>query len=178
MLAKNSPSPRVSNQGASSLTPFASKLAPTLGRVLPVAGQRPQYFLAWPECLQTPFVKHQQLVSLGQRRGPMGDQDHTAALGLHLHNGAGQGGFADGVEVGVGFIEHNQARLAIQCTGQGHPLFLATGQAAAVVAQDRVIPVGQAQDQFMHTGLLRSLHHTLGVGIAKARDVVGNAAAE
>ncbi|MNV04679.1 hypothetical protein D3C71_949840 [compost metagenome] len=108
----------------------------------------------------------------------MGDQNHAGALGLHLCDRTGQGRFAHGVEVGVRFIQHHQARLAIQRTGQRHALFLPTGQTTAVLAEYGVVALGQTQDQFMHAGLLRGFNDFMCIGFAEPRDVLRDAAAE
>ncbi len=76
-----------------------------------------------PKRLQTSFVEHQQFVGLGQRRRTVSNQNHAGALGFHVRDGAGQRGFADGVEVGVRFIQHHQARLAVQGARQCHRCF-------------------------------------------------------
>ncbi|MNI49038.1 hypothetical protein D3C73_1036340 [compost metagenome] len=57
----------------------------------------------------------------------MRNQNDGGATALEFGQGIDQGLFADVVEVGVRFVQHDQIGLAIQRAGQGDALLLATG---------------------------------------------------
>jgi hypothetical protein len=63
-----------------------------------------------------------------------------------------QGGFADVVEVGVGLVQHQQGRLAVDGARQSDALALPPGQQAAGFAHRRVVAARQAQDHVVDAG--------------------------
>ncbi|MCY1434219.1 hypothetical protein D9M71_502750 [compost metagenome] len=102
--------------------------------------------------LHLTVLQHQQLVYRRQQAGFVGDQDQRALLRLDLFDRLQQGALAEVIEVGVGFIEHDQRRQAVQGPGQADALALATGEPRPAFAELGVIAVGQFQDQLVHTG--------------------------
>ena len=72
------------------------------------------------------IAQHQNAVSHRQRGRTVRDQEHGAALGLELLDGLEQCGFAGIVEVGIGFIQHNELGVAVNGAGQPDALALPT----------------------------------------------------
>ena len=93
-------------------------------------------------------------------------------------DGGDQGGLARVVEIGVGFVQYHQRRLAVQRTSQADALLLAAGQAQATRAQRRVIALREAQDHVMDAGQCGGFYDLCRVCLAEAGDVLGNGAVE
>ena len=56
------------------------------------------------------FHQDQRRVERGQGVGAVGDHDDDGVAGAQAADGLGQRGFAGGIEVGVGLVEHDQER--------------------------------------------------------------------
>ena len=94
-------------------------------------------------------------------------------------NGAGQGIFTVGIEIGIGLIEHDQKRIAEDRARQTNPLPLPRGQRHAALADSRRITLGQPQNNVMYARDLRSLQDGVGGGpVIETADVFGNGAIE
>ena len=89
---------------------------------------------------------------LARADGPVSDDDDDAATQTDLQDGAVERRVTLGVEVRVRFVEHDQERLAVECTGQRNTLALADGQRFAMAADVGLVAVGEAEDQIVHAG--------------------------
>ena len=93
----------------------------------------------------------------------MRDDDHDPAARPHAENGAGERLLAFGIEIGVGLVEHDQERLAVERARERDPLPLSGGQRRAALAEFGLVAGGQADDQVVHAGGLgRGDHGRLG----------------
>ncbi len=95
----------------------------------------------WAEHLQCPVSENQNPVGGVHERRVVADGDHRRAPRLQVCDGGEQGGFTGHVEIGVGLIEDDDARIAEERTGERDPLPLAAGQRGAAVTDLRVISV-------------------------------------
>ena len=68
----------------------------------------------------------------------------------HPEDRLGQGVLALGVEVGVGLVEHDEERIAVERAGQADALALPGRQPGAALAEPGVVALRQAQDQLVH----------------------------
>ena len=57
----------------------------------------------------------------------MGNDDHDAAARAHAENRLGQRLLAFGIEIGIGLVEHDQERIAIERARERDPLLLSGG---------------------------------------------------
>ncbi len=78
-----------------------------------------QHVLARPIETDSTTAHHHQPVKLGHDVGSVGDHKKGCTGQLELLDGRRQGTITDIVEIGIGLIEDNQPRVAIQGTGQG-----------------------------------------------------------
>ena len=105
--------------------------------------------------------------------------DHDAFVVAQDLNGAGQGIFSVGIQIGIGFIEHDEKRIAEDRPRQPNSLPLPRGQRHAALADSRRVALRQTQNDVMHAGDLRRLQD--GVGgclLIEAANVFGNGAVE
>ena len=108
----------------------------------------------------------------------MGDQNDRLALGLEFANGLHQGLLASVVQVRIGFVQNNQARLAVDRARQRNPLPLAARQQLAGFADGGVITLGKSKNHLVQAGALGGRNHAFGVNIAKPGDVLGQRTVE
>src|SRR5437879_225333 len=90
---------------------------------------------------------------------------------LQLENRCLQRLLADRIEVRIGLVEHNEARLAVQGSCDADALALTTRQLLTGLANFRVVPLGQTEYHFVCTGEFCRCHHLLGIALTKARHV-------
>ena len=69
-----------------------------------------EHLILRSESGQLSAAEHGDLVNRRQRARAVRDHDRDAAALADAMNGARQGGFALGVEVGVGLVQHHQKR--------------------------------------------------------------------
>ena len=93
-------------------------------------------------------LEHDQPVGLAQRAQAVGDGDRRAALDQvverHLNLALGFG-----VDRRGGFVEDQNARIDQQCAGDRDALPLAAGERLAALADERIVAVGQSQDELV-----------------------------
>ncbi len=82
----------------------------------------------------------------------MGDHHADAAPAAYAEDRLGEGGFALRIEVGIRLVEDHEEGVAVQGAGEADALALSGGETRAVLADARVVALGQAQDQFVDTG--------------------------
>ena len=88
--------------------------------------------------------------------------------------------FAVLIEKGIGLVENNQSRFAIECPCKGNPLRLAGRQAKSHQAKLGIIAFGQVEDQFVDSGFLGGSDHRivdafgflLGLTLLEAGDIL------
>ena len=96
-----------------------------------------------------------------------------------LDDGAAQRLVAFGVEVGVGFVEHDQERIAVERARKRDALRLAGGQRSAAFADLGLVAFGQADDQVVHAGRLGRRDHRGGIGLrSEPADVLRDGAGQ
>ncbi len=108
----------------------------------------------------------------------MGDDHHRHPIGLEDLERAQQRLLAFVVEVGIGLVEDDQPRLAVERAGKRDALPLPGRKRLPGVADLGVVALGQPQDELVHMRALRGTHHFRGVRRAEARDVLRHGAAE
>ena len=102
---------------------------------------RVEDFLFRPELLLAALGHDQNVVDAGDGARPMRDHHDDAAARAHAEDGAGQRLVAFRVEVGIGLVEHDQERIAIERARQRDALRLAGRQRAAMVADLGLVAV-------------------------------------
>ena len=95
---------------------------------------------------------------------------------FELDNGLQQGLLPGFIEVGIGFVEHDHRRQAVQRAGQADALLLPAGQPGATLAQARFVTFGQLQNQLMYPRQLRGGQYLVGIHLGKACDVLRDGA--
>ncbi len=150
------------------------------GARLGAAGGDPvQDLIARPERLLLAVGENEHLLAGRKRRRPMGDQHHDGAARLHVEDRPLQRRLALAVEVGVGLIEDDQERLAVDGARERDALALPAREDRPFLADPGVVAVGQPQDHFVRAGGPGRLQHRVGVGReAHARNVLGHAPVE
>src|SRR6185436_11756355 len=105
-------------------------------------------------------IEEGRVVAVLDEPAPVDDVDDVRALDRGQAVGDDDGGavrhqlrqrllhqaFAGGVERGRSLVEQQDLRVAQDGAGDGQPLPFASGQAGAVLADDRVVPVRQLDD--------------------------------
>ena len=89
------------------------------------------------------------LVDLAERGRAVGDDDDDAAALPHREDGLVQGLVAGAVEAGIGLVEHDQERVAVEGAGERDALALAAREGGAAFADAGVVAVRQIEDEFM-----------------------------
>ena len=121
----------------------------------------------------------QHLVARRQRRRPVRDHDDDRAPRLGALDRGQQRGLAVLVEIGVGFVEHQQERIAVERARQRDALALAAGQRRPAFADPGVVAGRHPQDHVVGAGSARGLQHRLAVRLRRhPRDVLGDGAVE
>ena len=109
----------------------------------------------------------------------MGDDDGDAAAPADRQDRLGQRRVALGVEVGVGLVEDDEERVAIERAGQRDALALAGGERGAALADLRRVAVGEVKDEVMDARRLRRLDDLLRLRVrVETGDVLGDRAGE
>ena len=108
----------------------------------------------------------------------MSDEDHRAAGRLELLQRRQQGGLAVGIEAGVGLVQNDERRHAVERTREADALTLASRQALAAIADLGIVAVRHRLDHGVHAGHLRRGDDVSVAVPAKAGDVLGNRARE
>ena len=142
------------------------------------AGQRLDDGVAGSQRTAVP-VEDEHPVGPPQRLRPVGHHDRGGARLLEPVEGRHEQRLALGVEVRVGLVEHDQARLAVEGPGEADPLPLAARQGRPAVLETGLVALRQAKDHFVHAGQLRRADdvHPLHRG-RHAGDVLGHRAGE
>ncbi len=82
----------------------------------------------------------------------MRDDDHDPAARPNAENGLGERLLAFGVEIGIGLVEHDQERLAVERARERNSLLLSSGQRRPALAELGLVAGGQVDDQVVHAG--------------------------
>ena len=117
--------------------------------------------LRWGALLRYMTVlQHYDMVSTGYGTHPVGDDQHCLAL-----EQAGEGFLNSAlilhIQAGGGFIQENDRCVFQKSTGDGDPLPLPAGEGGAVLADHRLVALGQPTDEFIALGGLGGLQHLL-----------------
>ena len=101
----------------------------------------------WPAA--RPLIHDKNLVDAGDRARPMRDDDDDAVALAHAENRLGQSFVALRVEIGIGLVEHDQERIAIERAGERDALRLAGRERSAVLADlaSRSLPAAARSDR-------------------------------
>ena len=108
----------------------------------------------------------------------MGDQHDGLAAAAQVVERGDQRLFADVVEVGVGFVQHDQRGVVVHRARQADTLFLPARQSGTAVAEQGVVALREMQDHVMHAGAPGRRDHFFGIDFAEARDVVADRSGE
>ena len=73
----------------------------------------------------------------------MADDHHRRAPSLEFVNGAGQRSLTGLVQIGVGLVEDDEARVAVDRPGETYTLALPAGKLGPGVADLRVVALGE-----------------------------------
>src|SRR5262245_30365111 len=105
--------------------------------------------------------------------------DEGGAAGEEIGHGSLNKLLAFGVEVAGGFVEDEDLRVGEDGAGDGEALLLAAGELDAAFADERVVLLGKADDEFVGVGAAGSIFD-FGVGgvVAAVGDVVADGAVE
>src|SRR6266508_1157546 len=95
---------------------------------------------------QAAVVQHQDLVGGQHRRQPVGDRDRGPP-GKQRLEGRLDELLGDGVQVGGGLVQQQDARVLEDHPGDRDPLLLPARQPVATLPDDRVVAVGQRADE-------------------------------
>ena len=135
-----------------------------------------QHTIARAAGLHSALVQNQKSVGHTHNARAVADQHHGFAFGFHALNRTHQSGFAFIVQVGIGFIEHHQRRLAVQRTGQANALTLTARQQTTRLAHGRVVAFGEPQNHLVQARRIGSGNDFLRHHLASPRNVLGNGA--
>ena len=102
----------------------------------------------------------------------MADDHHRRAPSLEFVNGAGQRSLTGLVQIGVGLVEDDEARVAVDRPGETYTLALPAGKLGPGVADLRVVALGEAEDHVVGMGELRGIDDSLVIALSHAGDVV------
>ncbi len=92
-----------------------------------------------------------QAIGAAQRAQAVGDGDGGAAVD-QVFQGRLDFALGFGVDRGGGFVEDQDARVDQQGAGDGDALAFAAGEGLAALADQRIVAVGQSQDEFVGAG--------------------------
>ena len=110
-------------------------------------------------------VDDEDLVVFRDRCHPVGDRDRRTSMSDLLERVRDQA-LGSGVERRGCFVEEEHARIAQHCTRDRNALSLSTRQPAAALADHRVVPAGQGDDEVVQ---LRGTSRGFDLGVARAR---------
>ena len=139
------------------------------------AGRLGQDLVLRPEGLLRSSHHCQHVVHSRQRAWSMRDDDHDPAARANAENGLGERLLAFGIEIGIGLVEHDQERLAVESARERNSLLLSSGQRRPALAELGLVAGGQIDDQVMHAGGLgRGDYGCRGRVLLEAGDVLRN----
>ena len=126
----------------------------------------------------TPFIEHDDLVGMGDRRQPVRDDQRRASL-RYLRQRRLDFVLGAAVQRRGGLVQDQDRRIFQQGAGNCHPLLLAAGQFQAAFADLRVIAVRQLGDKAVERRAARRLLDLrLGRALAAIADIVADAVVE
>ena len=102
----------------------------------------------------------------------MGNQHDGFAALAEIDDRRSQCLLAGFVQIRIGFVEHQQRRVAIHGPGQTNALFLATGQTRPAITERRVVALGELKNHFMYACAHGRLNHLLRVNFAESANVL------
>jgi hypothetical protein len=70
-----------------------------------------------------------------------------------------------GIQAGIGLVQHQEARIAVEGAGQCDPVPLAAGKEKAALVDLGLIALRQLENQLMATGEARCFGNGRGVGV-------------
>ena len=120
--------------------------------LIPRAVQGGQHVLTGTEQRDGAIDQQQDLVDAVEQRGALGDGDDGDFLRLGVLEGAHQRRIPGTVEIGIGLVEHDHARIAEEGARQRDALFLAAGKRRSVGGNHGLVAVRQVGDHFMDVG--------------------------
>ena len=100
---------------------------------------------------QATFVQHEDQVGREDGAQAMGNDQAAAPFHHPLQRLLDQR-LALGIEVAGRLIQNEHAGILEDHAGDGHPLLLAARQPVAPLANDGVVPLGQASDEIVDIG--------------------------
>jgi hypothetical protein len=102
----------------------------------------------------TTCLHHQNFVYGFETKQPMGNQQRSAASHQSL-NIPHHLDFDQWIEMGRGFVQNQNGRIAEQGASNGKALALAAAKTQSLLANPGVVTVGQGLDELMQVGLFR-----------------------
>ena len=106
----------------------------------------------------------------------MNDHENRASLAAQVEHSAHQRGLARIVQVGIGFVQHQELGPAVDGTCQAYALALPAREQSAGFAHRGVVTLGQAKHHVMNTRARGRVNDLRRIELGKTRDVLGNAA--
>jgi len=108
----------------------------------------------------------------------MRDQEHRLALASQILHGLDQRGLAHVVQIGVRFVEDDDAGVTVHGARQPDALALPAGKQAAGFAHCGVVAAREVQDHVMHPGTCGGLDYLVRVDRPEAGDILGDGPVE
>ena len=121
-------------------------------------------------------MQDQEAIGHTHNAGSVADQHHSFAFGFEALHRTHQGVFAFVIQVGIGFVQHHQGRLAVQSTGQANALTLTTRQQTTRFTHGRVVALGESQNHLMQARSFGGGNYFFRNHLASARNVFCNGA--
>src|SRR5437762_10944840 len=115
-------------------------------------------------------LHHEYPVDCVKRAETMRGNDDDSAAGSYPQQRLRQRLFAFRIQIGVGFIEHDQERIAIQSAGKRDALPLARGERMSSSSNLGLISVRQVLDQLVNLRRLRRRDHLLRIRVARSEE--------
>jgi hypothetical protein len=100
------------------------------------------------------------------------DDDDGNVQILQLLNGRQESLFAGSVEIGIWFVEHDEAGVSVKRTCQSDALPLAAGQGLTAFANLRVVALRHLLDEFAAAGEVRGTNHGFAVHVGETCNVL------
>ena len=130
-----------------------------------------EYFSARPKHFRDAVSEQKDFVDNAYGGRPMRDDDDGHSLFLELRDAIGQCGVAIRIQVRAGFVQHDQAWIAVDRPRQSDSLTIAAREHRPALAHLGLVAIGQAQDHLMHAGELRGLNDLLVGAILESADI-------
>mgnify|MGYP000898513229 CR=1 FL=1 len=158
---------------------FALAVDSATGKVAVAGAVGEQHVVLGAEPLLQAVAEDQNLVAGGKRRRSMRGHDNDASASPNRADRRFQRRVAIGIEVGVGFVENDQKRVAIEGARQGDPLPLPGRQGGTALPDLGVVAERQTKDRFVHSGLFGSAddRHRIRLPL-HAGDILGHGSVE